>query len=388
MNNDDKTINLWFPNLFDFKGGIQVYLLDVLKVIVENLPEFKIQVYNKLDQGKKIENFCSYNNILFHFHGNVPNVLRTLIFTLSLLTSSLKKRPTLIVCGHINFAPVAYWVYRLTGTPYWIVVHGTDAWGIKDQIKQKALKTASKVISVSNYTRDRLLKEQKLDPNQISLLPVTFDASRFEIAPKPKLLLERYGLTLDQPTILTVARLSRSDGYKGYDQVIKALPQIRQQIPNVHYLIVGKGDDRPRIEQLIQSLNLQDYVTLAGFIPDHELVAHYNLCDVFAMPSKGEGFGIVYLEALACGKPTLGGNQDGAIDALCHGQLGALIDPDNIDVLAQTLIQILQGTYPNQIIYQPELLRQKVINIFGFAQFQQTLIELLKQQLTLTESLK
>ena len=91
------------------------------------------------------------------------------------------------------------------------------------------------------------------------------------------------------------------------------------------------------------------------------------------MPSKGEGFGIVYLEALACGKPTLGGNQDGAIDALCHGRLGALVDPDNIEEIAQTLIQILQGTYPNSLIYQPEQLRQKVIETYGFEKFKQTL---------------
>jgi glycosyltransferase involved in cell wall biosynthesis len=91
------------------------------------------------------------------------------------------------------------------------------------------------------------------------------------------------------------------------------------------------------------------------------------------MPSKREGFGIVYLEALACGKPALGGNQDGAIDALCHGELGALVNPDDTNAIAQTLIEILQGTYPNRLIYQPEALRQKVIDTFGFDRFKQTL---------------
>jgi glycosyltransferase involved in cell wall biosynthesis len=94
---------------------------------------------------------------------------------------------------------------------------------------------------------------------------------------------------------------------------------------------------------------------------------------VFAMPSKGEGFGIVYLEALACGKPTVGGNQDGAIDALCQGELGALVDPDDIGAIAQTLIAIVQKKYPHPLIYQPEALRQKVIEVFGFEHFQKTL---------------
>lgn len=95
------------------------------------------------------------------------------------------------------------------------------------------------------------------------------------------------------------------------------------------------------------------------------------------MPSKGEGFGIVYLEALACGKPTLGGNQDGAVDALCHGDLGVLVNPDDINAMAKTLIQILQGTYSHPILYQPHILRQQVIARFGFEQFKQTLAELM-----------
>jgi glycosyltransferase involved in cell wall biosynthesis len=91
------------------------------------------------------------------------------------------------------------------------------------------------------------------------------------------------------------------------------------------------------------------------------------------MPSKKEGFGIVYLEALACGKPVLGGNQDGATDALCHGKLGALVNPDDVSEITQTIIQILQNTYPNPLMYQPESLRQQVIDNFSFEQFQKTL---------------
>jgi glycosyltransferase involved in cell wall biosynthesis len=124
---------------------------------------------------------------------------------------------------------------------------------------------------------------------------------------------------------------------------------------------------------MIDTTNVRDCVTLAGFVSDSELADHYNLCDVFAMPSKGEGFGIVYLEALASGKPTIGGNQDGAIDPLCHGELGALVNPDDIEEITQTIIQILQGTYPNSLMYEPQNLRQKVISTFGLEQFQTTL---------------
>ena len=91
------------------------------------------------------------------------------------------------------------------------------------------------------------------------------------------------------------------------------------------------------------------------------------------MPSKGEGFGIVYLEALACGKPVLGGNQDGAIDALCQGKLGVLVNPDDLDEIASNLIDILQNTHSNSLLYQPQLLQQKVIEKFGFESFKKIL---------------
>ncbi len=142
---------------------------------------------------------------------------------------------------------------------------------------------------------------------------------------------------------------------------------------------MGKGDDRPRLEQFIRQHQLQDCVSLTRYIPDSELGDYYNLCDVFAMPSKGEGFGIVYLEALACGKPVLAGNQDGALDALCQGELGALVDPDDIDAIAQTLIAILEGKSTHPLIYRHEALRQAVIDRFGFEQFQTTLANHLEQ---------
>lgn len=373
------SFHLWFPNLFDFKGGIQVYLHDLLRAVVNKFPSWPIVVFDKLDKTKPRDKFDS-KELSFVFSGSLPSFVRSPHFALSLITGSLMERPDLIMCGHLNFAPIAFLIHCFTGIPYWIFVYGIDAWNVQDRWKKKALHSADKIISISGYTSTRLIREQNLEPQQISILPVTFDASHFQIKPKPQHLLNRYGLTAEQPIILTVARLVSCERYKGYDQILQALPEIRRQIPTVHYLLVGKGTDRDRIEQLIARLNLQECVTLTGFVPDDELCDHYNLCDVFAMPSKNEGFGIVYLEALACGKPTVGGNQDGAIDALCHGELGALVDPDDIGAIAQTIIQILQGTYPHPIMHQPEILRQKVIDTFGFERFKQTLADLIRSR--------
>jgi glycosyltransferase involved in cell wall biosynthesis len=374
--------DLWVPNLFECKGGIQVYLQNFLQVVTDEFPSIDIVVFDKLDRAKPKDIYTS-DNLLFFFSGSVPGMWQTLHFAVNVIIASLINRPTLILCGHMNFAPVAFWIHRFLGIPYWILVYGIDAWEIKDPLKKKALYAAQKIASISEYTRDRLIHEQNLDPEKFSILPVTFDANRFQIAPKPKYLLERYGLKPEQSVILTVARLLATEQYKGYDTIIAALPEIKKVIHNVHYVLVGKGDDLPRIEELIAKLELQNCVTLTGFVPDEELCDHYNLCDVFAMPSKQEGFGIVYLEALACGKPTLAGNQDGATDALCRGELGVLIDPEDTQAIAQALIQILQRTYPNPLLYQPEILRQKVIERFGFQSFQKTLGNYLEKYLGL-----
>src|SRR5207248_1608633 len=113
--------------------------------------------------------------------------------------------------------------------------------------------------------------------------------------------------------------------------ILRALPAIRREIPDVRYVLVGEGEDRARIETLVRELNLFGVVILAGGVSPRELADYYNLCDVFAMPSKGEGFGIVYLEALACGKPVLAGNGDGSSEPLQNGKVGLLLDADDVD---------------------------------------------------------
>lgn len=373
------TFHLWFPNIFEFKGGIQTYSAFLLEAMQNLYPGDRYGVFLKHDKTPSAD-FSSLATTRFHCTGVVPRQLRTPTFAAQLLGWGFWQRPNLVISTHLNFSIVGQQLQRWAGVPYWAVAHGVDAWDIQRPDLQIALQNADRILAVSGYTRDRLLKEQNLDPDKVSLLPNTFDTERFQIAPKPQYLLERHRLTVDQPTILTVARLDSSEQYKGHDQILQAMPEIRREIPNVHYILVGKGNDRPRIEQLIRELDLNNCVTLAGFIPDSELCDYYNLCDVFAMPSKGEGFGIVYLEALACGKPTLGGNQDGALDALCHGELGVLVNPDDVDAIAQSLIQILSGTYPHPILYQPQILRQQVIAKFGFEQFQNTLAELIQSK--------
>ncbi|MFB2935934.1 glycosyltransferase [Aerosakkonemataceae cyanobacterium BLCC-F154] len=370
---------LLFPNMFGFKGGIQVYSEFLLRGLQILSPSAEYDVFLKYDrQSSPNSQFLPQTQ--FHCFGSLPRILQSFWLAFSVLWLSIRKRPSLMISTHVNYSPICYWLKRLFGVRYWVVVHGLEGWNLSHKGQCLALRYADKVVAVSYYTRSRLLAEQQLDESQVVVLPNTFEPSRFQIAPKPDYLLERYGLKAEQPIILTVTRLGKSARYKGYDRILQALVLVKKLIPDVHYVLVGKGDDTPRIKELISELGLSDCVTLTGFVPDEELCDYYNLCDVFALPSKGEGFGIVYLEALACGKPALAGNLDGAVDPLLGGKLGCLVEPDDVGAIASNLLQLLWKSYPNPLLFQRTLLRSQVIQLFAFEGFCSCLRELLKYE--------
>ena len=372
------TVHLWIPNLFGFKGGIQVYSAYLLQALQALLPKAQFDIFLMHDQPHVQPNL-SHPNARFHFAGSFPKLVRSSLYAVQLIGHAIAQQPDLIISTHLNFTPVARIVKQLTHIPYWTIAHGVEAWNITRSHLQKGLQAADRILPVSGYTKACLLKKQQLRPEQLCTLPNTVDTQRFQIRPKPERLLSKYGLSVDQPVILTVNRLCSTEVFKSYDQVLAALPSIQKEIPRIRYIIVGKGDDHKRLAQLIQDRQLQESVTLAGFVPDKDLCDYYNLCDVFAMPGKLEGFGIVYLEALACGKPVLGGNQDGAIDALCEGKLGALVNPDDSRAIAQTLIQILTRQYPHPLMYRPQALRQAAVDTYGFETFKERLSFLLNE---------
>jgi phosphatidylinositol alpha-1,6-mannosyltransferase len=138
-----------------------------------------------------------------------------------------------------------------------------------------------------------------------------------------------------------VSRLDSRERYKGHDRVIRTLPRVLQQHPDTIYLIVGDGDDRPRLESLAVECGVAKNVQFAGLVPPEELPHYFRLADVFVLPSTGEGFGIVFLEAMATGVRVIGGSQDGSRDALCDGALGTLVDPENIEELTSAILAAL-----------------------------------------------
>ncbi len=173
-------------------------------------------------------------------------------------------------------------------------------------------------------------------------LPVTFA--------KPLYLLKKYGLTSNTPVIFTLARLASAEQYKGYDQVIRVISRLKTKIPQIKYILSGQYDpkEKSRIEQLINDSGVNENVVLTGFIEETEIPAHFLLADLFVLPSKGEGFGIVLIEALACGMPVICGDSDGSKDAIYEGKLGKAINADDLSELENIIVTYLRRPLTQQ----------------------------------------
>lgn len=256
-----------------------------------------------------------------------------------------KNRPSLVICGHINLLPFALVASAFSRAPIVLITHGIEVWRPKGVITSSLLAKVSAQISVSDFTLRKMRTWAKRGPSQelTYILPNAIDMERFYPAPKRGDLIRKHGLE-GKKVLLTVARLASGERYKGIDEVIGVLSSILAQDKSLVYLVVGKGDDKERLEAKAESLGLDNRVIFTGYVSEQDKPAYYNLADAFVMPSSGEGFGIVFLEALACGVPVIAGNADGAREALRGGELGSLVDPKDSKALVDAIQIALNST--------------------------------------------
>lgn len=301
-----------------------------------------------------------------------PPVRNRVGYTLAALRLALSIRPQVVFCGHLYMAPLAWAAARLSGAKLIVQAHGIDAWASPGTWRRKAVERADLVLSVSRYTRSRLLSWAALSPQRVKVLPNTVDG-RF--APGDRMAARnRFGLR-SETVVLSVGRLDARERYKGQDRVIAALPRLRDRHPGLVYCIAGEGDDRARLEGLAREAGVSACVRFLGGVPDADLPDLYRAADLFALPSMGEGFGIVFLEAMACGTPALGLAEAGAVDALADGMLGhACAEAD----LASALLAALGDAARDEAARND--LSRRVHRLFGATPFRAHANELLRAQ--------
>jgi phosphatidylinositol alpha-1,6-mannosyltransferase len=249
-----------------------------------------------------------------------------------------------VFCGHLNLAPLAAVVARLLDAPLWVQLHGQEAWE-PTRAQVWAAKRAALVTAVSRYTRRRFIQSVVIEPDRIRVLPNTVDG-KFTPGPPPSHLIERHRLQ-GRRVLLTVGRLSADERGKGHDKIISALPDLITDHPDLIYVVVGDGDDRPRLEAVARQNAVNDHVLFAGAVAPEELADYYRLATVFVMPSVQEGFGIAFLEAAASGIMPIGGNGDGSVDALADGVIGMTVDPTSQTQLVAAIRTALAGRGPD-----------------------------------------
>lgn len=367
----NKKKNVLFINLaaFSLTGGIEKFNKCFLKALWELHLQGELDVtsYSLYDQETNEQYFPKQ-----YYKGFIRQ-------RLSFVKQSVihARHFDVIVLGHINLAIIGFLVkFFFPKKKIILIAHGIEVWQPLKGIKKIFLNKIDNIFAVSNYTKEKLRRVQKIDADKINIFPNTIDPF-FDVPANfvtPLYLKKRYNVSEDDFVLFTLTRLSSSEKYKGYDMVIKSLPDLVKRIPNIRYIIAGKYDieEKLRIEKMVKDLDLNDVVYLAGFLNNEEISDHYQLGDVFIMPSKGEGFGIVFIEAAVCGVKIVAGNKDGSVDALKNGELGTLVDPDSADEITEVVLKLHREKHAWNSQNKKDL-QNRTLNYFGFSVFKKKL---------------
>jgi glycosyltransferase involved in cell wall biosynthesis len=242
---------------------------------------------------------------------------------------------SVVIVGHIKQAPVA-WVLKKLGLiqSYIVVIYGIEAWSRVRWLERKAARSAACIVAITWYTAQEFGRHNNIAPDQFRIIPPALAEDQIN----PPVRMPKNGR--GELTVLTVARLSRDDRPKGIDTLIAAVGKARNTGEDISLTVVGDGDDLPRLRRIATGLKLDGQVTFLGAVREDKLRELYQGCDVFAMPSKKEGFGIVFLEAMRYGKPCIGGNHGGTPEVIDHRVNGYLVDHGDTEQLARYLVEL------------------------------------------------
>ena len=347
------------PELFFAEGGIARILRLYLKALCEITgPAGRVDSVVLNDRPGRDARFARYANAQLGEHvGCNRNKLRFIWHTLR-----LARRADTIVCGHLHQLVIA-WLARLLNPrlSYYLVAHGIDVWRPYNFLERRALRGARRILCVSEYTRRQMLRfHPALSAERVVVVPNTLDPYF-----SPELNDRVSAAPFASPRILTVSRLTASDTYKGVDTLVEAMPLVRRDYPQARLRIAGQGDDLPRLQSLAARLGVVGAVDFLGQINDEALRAEYAACDLFALPSRKEGFGLVFLEAMTYGKPCLGARA-GGVPEVIDDTVGQLVEYGDIPDLAAGVADLMRHPRDSEVV-------RRHADSFAFPSFQRRL---------------
>ena len=296
-------------------------------------------------------------------------------FALAALRAAGRK-PALVIALHPHLAPII-WAMRARGRKFrsMVFTHGVEVWQPLGWPRGAALRRADLVIGPSADTVQHLISKQHLLPGKVQRLPWGLDPEFEARVAAAASLSAPPGFPQTGRIILTVGRWNPAERYKGADTLLAALPRVLKAAPDTVLVLVGDGDDRPRLEHLARNLGVSEQARFLHDLTPEQLFACYVNCDVFALPSRGEGFGIVFLEAMACAKPVIGAAHGGIPDIVQDGVTGLLVPHGDTERLAQALESLLDN--PGRAREMGALGRERVRKEYTFGEFQSRLVKIM-----------
>lgn len=327
--------------VFAATGGIEKVCRVAGKALYENAQaeNHQVRIFSMYDMQCDADDNAYFPAEIFRGFGR-----RKVKFILGALREA--RHHEYIILSHINLLLVGWMIKkRYPHKKLILLAHGIEIWGEIGRKKTTMLKSCDLIVPVSQFTAQKIMDVHGISASKVKVLNNCLDP----FMPLGKEFLgdtsirNKYGFSNEDQILFTLSRLSSKERYKGYDKVMQALVAVKKKHPHVKYLLAGSYDEQEKtyIDEMVVSLGLGNTVVMTGFIPDESLVAYFSNADVYIMPSMKEGFGIVFIEAMFYGLPVIAGNKDGSVDALLHGELGALIDPMDIQAIEKTIIDFL-----------------------------------------------
>ena len=319
--------------------------------------------------------------------GVFHRIIQITIFLTAAIIESFRNDVIAIWCGHVYLVPAAYVLKKLKGIPYFMFMYGGEERVYLDEkakamVFQHLIGNTRFLLGCSRFVKKEINKNWGYE-GPVYVLNPGVDTDRFFPG-------ESHLSDPDDDggefSLLTVGTLVER---KGHDKVIEALAQIRMEIPNVKYYVVGDGPELESLRHLAyEEYGLGSIVEFLGFVEDSELPRYFNNADVFIMPSRvtpdsrgTEGFGIVYQEANACGKPVIGGNSGGLPDAIVDGVTGILVDPEDAGDVARAVAWLYHN--PDARMKMGAEGRARVLNEFQWDKITEEFIDTIWRNLSI-----
>ncbi len=274
-----------------------------------------------------------------------PDITDKIGFTARAIALQLQASRGVLFFDHIGLARVQTLLPRSLRRPYGIFLHSIEAWDPLSPNRLKALQGASVRIANSHYTANRIARAHP-SVGPIDVCPLTLGLNLLDenpFSPPAAGTVQQEIVDKIAPnSVLIVGRIMKGERYKGHDELIRAWPRVVAEVPDAQLVIVGSGDDLDRLQAAARESAVGSHILFTGFVSEETLRILYERAAVFAMPSRAEGFGLVYLEAMSRRLPCIGSIHDAAVEVIVDGETGYLVDQDDPGDLAEKLVRLLK----------------------------------------------